>query len=498
MLKKKFPQGLGYLITIGFLERLSFWSLQSLIFFYILGFLFDGVEQQHQFYASYLVLYFLTPLLGGWIADAFLGNQQSLKLGILMQSFGLFLLLYKNMYATCLGIGAIIMGAGFARVNLFALLAKLYGKENPHVDMGFTAFYYLVNCAGLLAPFFIMPLAKMIDWNYTCGFVGILLLTSLIVLERGKASFGYHGLEPSFNTKMSRLLPYATVKYFFTIVSIGFVPVTALLLWQQAWIETFIPIIAIFVVAFLAYLGAVHKLWKHVLLLLCVIFFNMVFMLLFDQVASFIQFMKQHAFEESVEVVYGRPLTMLLFENFGTAHTTLFFNLMNVSVLFVAGPLVIFLWHLATKKSTLYRPTLKFSLGFFFAAIGFALLSQTHRLNITSFTDLPFWWLVVTQFFLVAGELLIVPIAMAQVARIVPYKYLGTMIGIWFLSLALAQKFGDWFIYLMHIEHFDAAQCSFENTCDVFVTFGLWAFLCAALALVISLFFRKSFKSLLQ
>ena len=488
---KKIPEGLPYLIIIGFLERLAFWGVQSLLLVYILQTLPMGVDERLSLYAAFMILNYVAPLMGGWFADNFIGNQKGLRFGLLIQSFGLFVLLYKHPIAIYIGLGAIILGTGFLRVNIFSLLGKLYGKENPAIDVGFTSLYYLISVAGLLAPFITLKVAHMLDWNYACGFLGILLLTAFFPLEKARTSFGYHGVEPSLNTHLSRYVSYKAVKRFFYTSSLVMAPIFSYLLWKHNWIGTLLPLASIFVCFFIVYLSVVHKMYKIMFFYLVILIFNLCFIALFNQAAAFISLLTSQANTTNLESVFGRAASLLLFESFSVSKTSEFFNLLNACTLLMTGPLVVLVWQWINRRKKQALPTVKFALGFFFAAIGFAVLSQIHRFGLTMEGHLTFWWLLFSQFLLVAAELFIVPVALAQITRVVPYKYLGVLIGVWFLSLSGAQRLGNWFLGKMHIMPLQAHPDTLHALCDGFVTFGWWAFAFAILALFMSIVCHK-------
>ena len=158
---QKHPKGLYVLFATEMWERFNFYGMRAiLVLFLTKALLFDKVFAS-QVYGSYTGLIYLTPLLGGYIADRYWGNNRSIIAGGLVMALGEFVLFfcghfYENgavaMPLFYIGLGCMIAGNGFFKPNISSMVGQLYRKGDAKIDASYTIFYMGINTGGALGP----------------------------------------------------------------------------------------------------------------------------------------------------------------------------------------------------------------------------------------------------------------------------------------------------------------------------------------------------------
>src|SRR5581483_2801919 len=192
------PKGLYLLFVTEMWERFSYYGMRAIFVLYLTKALLFDKSVGSKIYGSYTGLVYLTPLLGGYIADRYWGNRRSIIIGGLLMALGQFGLfasgtMYQNKdLAVNLMFGALgllILGNGFFKPNISTMVGQLYPKGDRRVDAAFTIFYMGINLGAGLAPFVCGALGEhyaedgsVIPGDFRWGFLaaGIGMLISLL------------------------------------------------------------------------------------------------------------------------------------------------------------------------------------------------------------------------------------------------------------------------------------------------------------------------------
>ena len=162
------PKGLYVLFVTEMWERFSYYGMRALFVLYMTKALLIDKALGSEIYGSYTGLVYLTPLLGGYMADRYWGNRKSIIIGGLLMAFGQFLMFLSGTYYTEVefakmmmfsGLGFLIFGNGFFKPNISTMVGQLYPQGDSRVDSAFTIFYMGINLGAFLAPL-------------VCGFFG--------------------------------------------------------------------------------------------------------------------------------------------------------------------------------------------------------------------------------------------------------------------------------------------------------------------------------------
>ena len=154
------PKGLYVLFLTEMWERFSYYGMRAMFVLYMVKCLSLAKEDASQIYGNYTGLVYLTPLLGGYLADRFWGNRRSILLGSAVMALGQFLMfvsacIYTSPTAYWLmfaGLGLLILGNGFFKPNISTMVGDLYAKNDSRRDSAYTIFYMGVNVGAMIAP----------------------------------------------------------------------------------------------------------------------------------------------------------------------------------------------------------------------------------------------------------------------------------------------------------------------------------------------------------
>jgi POT family proton-dependent oligopeptide transporter len=194
--KTSHPSGLYTLFATEFWERFSYYGMRALLVLYLTATFANGgfgLERSAalEIYAIFTGLVYLTPILGGLLADKFLGQRKAIFIGGIVMAVGQFTIAasvsYQPEASVALrelllyaGLGMIILGNGFLKPNISAIVGGLYDKDDPRKDSAFTIFYMGINAGALLAPLVAGYLGESVAWHWGYISAGTGMLISLI------------------------------------------------------------------------------------------------------------------------------------------------------------------------------------------------------------------------------------------------------------------------------------------------------------------------------
>ena len=191
-------------------ERYNYYGMRAILVLFMTKALLFSKEFSSHLYGGYTSLVYLTPLVGGYIADRFWGNQRSIIIGGLVMALGEFILFFcGSTYASdpqlstflfFTGLGFMISGNGFFKPNISALVGQMYPKGDSRIDSAYTIFYMGINVGGALGPFICGLVGDTgnpadFKWAFLAGGIGMLLSVLIQYLFHKK-----YVKDPSGNT----------------------------------------------------------------------------------------------------------------------------------------------------------------------------------------------------------------------------------------------------------------------------------------------------------
>jgi POT family proton-dependent oligopeptide transporter len=180
------PRGLSTLFFTEMWERFSYYGMRGFLILYMTKALGFTDAHASSAYATYVSSVWLTPILGGLIADAWLGQYRSVLIGGIIIALGHFTLAFHGLPFLYTGLGLIVIGTGLLKPNVSTLVGGLYEPGDERRDAGFSLFYMGINLGAFLGPIIAGRIAEGIDWHlgFACAGVGMLLGLAQYVLGR--------------------------------------------------------------------------------------------------------------------------------------------------------------------------------------------------------------------------------------------------------------------------------------------------------------------------
>jgi proton-dependent oligopeptide transporter, POT family len=167
-------------------ERLAYYGMRALLILYLIDTTSGGLgwtqESASRLYGWFTGLAYLTPVMGGWLADRYFGTRRSLAIGGSVLSLGYFTLALGRGWSFYVGLGLIVLGAGFFKPNGYTMVGQLYRAGDPRRDPGFTLYYMAINLGALLGPLVCAWLAAdpRYGWSYAFAASGTAMLMGLL------------------------------------------------------------------------------------------------------------------------------------------------------------------------------------------------------------------------------------------------------------------------------------------------------------------------------
>jgi len=193
------PKGLGYLAFVEGCERFSYYSMQTLLVLYMVKYLllpenighvaglsavknWYGLEGQplaSRLFGDYTSLVYVTPILGGLIADRWLGRRATLIAGALVMAIGHFLMAFEGAFLFALI--ALVVGVGLFKGNIASQVGELYGPSDLRRAVAFQIFYIAIQVSVIAAPVVSGTLGEKVGWHYGFGCAGVVMVAGLLL-----------------------------------------------------------------------------------------------------------------------------------------------------------------------------------------------------------------------------------------------------------------------------------------------------------------------------
>ena len=158
------PRGLYVLFTTEMWERFSYYGMRALLVLYLTKAIGLDRPAALNIYAIYTGLIYLTPLIGGRLADRYLGQRKAVFIGGILMALGQLALTQREFLH--LGLGLLIVGNGFFKPNISTMVGTQYPQGDPRRDGAYTIFYMGINLGAFLSPLVCGPLGEKIGWGY--------------------------------------------------------------------------------------------------------------------------------------------------------------------------------------------------------------------------------------------------------------------------------------------------------------------------------------------
>lgn len=417
------PPALYILFFAEIWERFSYYGMRALLILFMTKKLLMNDETSYEVYGAYTALVYASTVIGGYMADRFLGNRLAIYIGGVLIAMGHFTLAMPIQKSLFMGLAFIILGTGFFKANISSLLGQFYQKNDPRRDGGFTIFYMGINIGGFLAPLICGLVGEKFGWHYGFALAGFGMLSGLLVLVCGSDVLKGKGEAPNRQKLMKARFMGLSQFHLILIGTVIMVPVCGFVIFNKTIMEYFLQIfggaalIALFWLAF----KAEPEERKSMLTLAVMLPFYMAFFACFEQAGA------------SMNLFADRNVDRMLF---GFEIPTTYFQMLNPMFIILCAPLISMLWiKLGQKKKDPLTP-IKFVLGLLQVGLGFACLIAGVKSAHEGMTSMI--WLTLAYFFHSTGELCLSPVGLSMATKLSPARFTGFMMGVLFLSIAFA------------------------------------------------------------
>lgn len=450
-ISKAHPKGLYVLFTTEMWERFNFYGMRNLLSLFLASALLLGEKDASIIYGGYLGLCYLTPMLGGYISDKFLGNRICIQLGGLTMAIGQFLLFASATVFTenldtaktlmWIALGVIILGNGFFKPNISSMVGQLYPKqEKSKLDSAFTIFYMGINIGALLGQTICSAVGDKFladgitrdltafKWGFLAAGIAMLLgvliffflKNKYVITPEGKAI----GARPDPNEVHEGEASQA--KFTTKSIVISLIGLTGLVLFFY-YVGGQNIIYAIIYSAGITLAGLIlsdQSLTKvetqRILVLYIVAFFVIFFWAAFEQAGTSLTFIANNQTDRHI-LGWEIPPTMV--QNFN-----------GLFVIIFAIPFSI-MWAKMQKKGIEPISTVKQALGLAIIAVGYLIIAWAVK-DLGTAGQLGVIWLIILYLMQTWGELCLSPIGLSLVSKLAPRRFGSLLMGVWFLGNA--------------------------------------------------------------
>lgn len=419
-INKNNPHSLTTLFFTEMWERFSYYGMRALLVLYLVNSQNYSESDALHIYAVYTGLVYLTPLIGGYLADRFLGSQKAIFIGGLTMMIGHFLMAFPNFLY--LAIGMLIIGNGYFKPNISSLLGRLYKPDDVRRDSGFSIFYVGINLGAFLAPLIVGYVGETINWHYGFAIAGFGMLAGLIQFYIGQNKI----IKEDISSQSKKLNP-ADWGIISLISLINLPLILVILELNQIINDFFFEILAILIILIFFYfitkkkqLLAVKKDIKRIAYIGILSIFVIFFWVGFEQAGGSLTLFANNSVDRNF---------------LGFVIPASFFQSINPLIIILIGPMIANFWLSVDRSKNKINTSQKMGLGLLLLASGFFLIMLV---NNSSETSISLWWLVGVYFLHTMGELCLSPIGLSMVSKVSPKKIASLMMGFWFLSSAVA------------------------------------------------------------
>ncbi|WP_025666682.1 peptide MFS transporter [Aquimarina megaterium] len=409
------PKGLLYLFFAELWERFSFYGMKALLVLYMTKHLLYSDDKSFGVMAAYMSLVYVTPMIGGIIADRYIGYRKSIILGGVLMAAGHFFLTIETPVFFYGSLALIIVGNGFFKPNISTMVGTLYKEGDRRRDSGFTIFYLGINLGGAIAPLMCAWLAELYGWHYGFLLAGIGMLVGLLVFKRGTqlAVFGDKGLVPDIKNYEKKIygLNKGDRVWFLAWLS---VPVFALIVRFNEFEHYLVWIATFFLIGYITYILTKVSIKERKRLLVAVYFTSLyaLFAAVFEQAGS------------SLTLFADRNVNLI---GINAAQT----NSINSTWIVVLAIPFALLWTFLSKKKANPNSAIKFGLGMLFLGLGFLIFGMSAQ-EVDEYARTPMFYLIFGYLVLTVGELFLSPIGLSKITELSPIKYVTFIMGVWF------------------------------------------------------------------
>lgn len=410
------PKGLFVLFFAEMWERFSYYGMRALLIFYLTKHWLFSDSQAGVIYGAYTALVYITPVLGGYLADKYLGQRKAVTYGAVLLTFGHFLMGFEgnggqdaaSLNIFWLALAFIIVGSGFLKANISVIVGQLYQRTDVRRDGAYTIFYMGINLGAFLGSLLCGYLGETYGWAYGFGAAGFGMLLGLIVFVSFKPLLLGRGEPPKALAKGPEWGLYA--------VGVAAVGACWWMVQNQSVVGGLLGLSGALLVAYVLF-TAVVKLPSEdrdrIFAAMFLIIGSILFWALFEQAGSSLNLYTDRYVDRA-----GVPASV--------------FQSVNAMYIVLLAPLFAALWTWLGRKGLEPSAPAKFGLALMQLGAGFLVLVAGAATG--DMTPVVFIFLIYLLH--TTGELCLSPVGLSAMNRLAPAHMASLIMGTWFFASA--------------------------------------------------------------
>ncbi|MDC8003025.1 peptide MFS transporter [Aureisphaera galaxeae] len=462
------PSGLFVLFFTEMWERFSYYGMRALLVLFLTATLLDegwGWERADALvlYGWYTGLVYLTPIIGGFIADKLMGYRRAIVLGAFIMTLGhasMALEVFADAFFY-LGLLCLIIGNGLFKPNISSIVGQLYKTQGKEKDAGYTIFYMGINAGAFLGILLCGYIGEKVGWHWGFGLAGIFMFLGMLQFYFAQKIFGNIGLKPGKTDDLDDTIEDALEEIGDDIEEVKEEAENSKVVRDRI---TVIAVFALFTIFFwwafeqaggsMTIFAADYtdralegssaftfKVVNSIITIVPMIVITWVLAMLFKQTFGAYS-MSNIWLGLSFVIIWGIVIWMLNreFQADATEVPASWFSVLNSLFIILFAPVFSKIWESKFNPSG----PVKFAIGLVLLGIGFAVLSFGAAAipDGAKTASVSMIFLILAYLFHTLGELCISPVGLSYVSKLAPLKLVGLMFGIWFISNFVANLLG--------------------------------------------------------
>jgi len=464
------PPGLFVLFFTEMWERFSYYGMRALLIFYLTKHWLFSDERASVIYGAYTALVYITPVIGGYLADRYLGQRKAVLFGGVLLAFGHFLMGVEGdggQHSPTLGIfwlalSFIIVGSGFLKANISVIVGQLYPRTDPRRDPAYTIFYMGINLGAAIGAALCGYLGETYGWSYGFGAAGVGMLFGLAVFTWGKPLLMGKGEAPD-PTRLTRRVwgvRFEWLLYFYGVAGVGIV---WWLVQYQELVGRLLGIAGLALIVYVLY-TAVFRLpaedRDRIFAALFLIVGSILFWALFEQAGSSLNLYTDRFVDRA-----GVPASV--------------FQSINAVYIVLLGPVFAGLWLWLANRGLEPSAPAKFGLAMMQLGAGFLVLVAGATIGVAT----PVVFIFLIYLLHTTGELCLSPVGLSAMNRLAPAHMASLIMGSWFFASATGNFAAGLIAAAAGAESAMGEAAGQQTVLDVYTTVG-WVAIGAGIAIL--------------
>jgi POT family proton-dependent oligopeptide transporter len=497
------PVGLFVLFFTEMWERFSYYGMRALLVLYLVSEI-NGDNpglgwskgEATDLYGWYTMLVYITPIIGGIIADKLLGFRKAITTGAILMSLGHFALAFEPMPAFYMGLGLLIVGNGFFKPNISSMVGQLYSEGSTKKDSGYTIFYQGINVGAFLGSILCGYLGETVGWHYGFGLAGIFMVIGMIQFQLSQKMFGKIGLPPkpkageivgnvednqdiidSIEESKGKGLTKVEGQRLIVVGVLAFFSIFFWAAFEQAGTSMTLAADEFTNRDLVGDSATTFKIISSIISLLPVAILLWLFLGTARTLGK--EYFTGMAFMGLSVLILLAITGYMIMDQFSAPKTevpTTWFQSLNALFIFTLAPLFSFVWQRLAKTKLNPNGPQKFAIGLILLGIGFYPMVLGYA-GVDGGAKASMIFLVLAYLLHTMGELSLSPVGLSYVSKLSPMRLVGIMFGIWFFASAMGNKVaGSFASYMEEIQKNSSLSDFFEILVYIPIGAGLVLF----------------------